>query len=325
MSARESIVTDGPDAPPSREMNRRGEMRAADADREIGARPLIIIGAGRSGTNMLRDVLTRLDGVATWPCDEINYIWRHGNRSFPTDEFAPSMATPAVRHYVRGRFSAMVKASDLHTRPLAERRIVEKTCANSLRVGFVAKVLPEALFVHIVRDGRDVVASARRRWTAPLDMPYLLAKARYVPPSDLAHYSSRYLINRLRKLRDPRSALSMWGPRFEGMRELVATRSIEYVCAAQWVRCVSLADEALGSLDERRVHRLRYEDFVSGPVEHLASICRFAGLSPDGHAVTAACAEVRSGTAGKGLGGLGEEAESIEDVMWSTLQAHGYE
>jgi hypothetical protein len=31
-----------------------------------------------SGANMLRDVLTLLPGVATWPCDEINYTWRHG-------------------------------------------------------------------------------------------------------------------------------------------------------------------------------------------------------------------------------------------------------
>ena len=43
----------------------------------------MIIGAARSGTNMLRDVLTSLDGVDTWPCDEINYIWRHGNIRWP--------------------------------------------------------------------------------------------------------------------------------------------------------------------------------------------------------------------------------------------------
>ena len=41
--------------------------------------PVVIIGAARSGTNMLRDVLVKLPGVGTWPCDEINYIWRHGN------------------------------------------------------------------------------------------------------------------------------------------------------------------------------------------------------------------------------------------------------
>ena len=39
--------------------------------------PVIIIGAGRSGTNMLRDLLAQLPQFSTWPCDEINYIWRH--------------------------------------------------------------------------------------------------------------------------------------------------------------------------------------------------------------------------------------------------------
>ena len=48
---------------------------------------LIIIGAPRSGTNMLRDLLCSIDGVGTWPCDEINYIWRHGNLKENTDEF----------------------------------------------------------------------------------------------------------------------------------------------------------------------------------------------------------------------------------------------
>ena len=38
--------------------------------------------------------------------------------------------------------------------------MVEKTCANTLRLPFVDKVLPEARYLHIVRDGVDVVASA---------------------------------------------------------------------------------------------------------------------------------------------------------------------
>ena len=92
--------------------------------------PVIIIGAGRSGTNMLRDVLTQMPGVGTWPCDEINYIWRHGNTRFPTDEFGPQQATPAVKAYIQRIF---VRFAEKHK--LAY--VVEKTCANSLRVGFV--------------------------------------------------------------------------------------------------------------------------------------------------------------------------------------------
>ena len=66
--------------------------------------PVIIIGAARSGTNMLRDVLTSLPGVGTWPCDEINYIWRHRNARNPLDEFQPEQATDPVRRFIRGEF-----------------------------------------------------------------------------------------------------------------------------------------------------------------------------------------------------------------------------
>ena len=45
--------------------------------------PLVIVGAPRTGTNLLRDLLTQLPGYGTWPCDEINYIWRHGNATHP--------------------------------------------------------------------------------------------------------------------------------------------------------------------------------------------------------------------------------------------------
>ena len=48
-------------------------------DNSLPFKPLIIIGAGRSGTNALRDALTTFSKISSWPCDEINPIWRHGN------------------------------------------------------------------------------------------------------------------------------------------------------------------------------------------------------------------------------------------------------
>lgn len=111
--------------------------------------PLVIIGAGRSGTNVLRDTLVRLDGFATWPCDEINPIWRHGNLGYPDDQIPASRATPAVRQFIR---KAFLRIWQEQSRP---DFVVEKTCANALRVPFVSAVLPEARFIHIVRDGYD--------------------------------------------------------------------------------------------------------------------------------------------------------------------------
>lgn len=127
--------------------------------------PVILIGAPRSGTNMLRDVITRIEGVGTWPCDEVNYVWRHGNRGHFSDELSPVLAKPEVRKFIRGQFNKVARRFQL-------RYVVEKTCANSLRVGFIDRIFPEARYIYLVRDGRDTTASAMKRWKAPLNLPY---------------------------------------------------------------------------------------------------------------------------------------------------------
>jgi hypothetical protein len=67
-------------------------------------KPVIIIGAARSGTNMLRDVLTSLDDFSTWPCDEINYIWRYGNKEREDDEFTVRDVNSKNKAYIRKQF-----------------------------------------------------------------------------------------------------------------------------------------------------------------------------------------------------------------------------
>jgi len=276
-------------------------------------RPLIIIGAGRSGTNMLRDVLCRLPGFGTWPCDEINYLWRHGNKRFPHDEFPPELARPEVRRYLDRAFRACARRESCTT-------VVEKTCANSLRVGFVAAALPDnARFLHLVRDGHDVVASAGKRWTAELDIPYLLRKARFVPPLDLPYYALRYLGTRLHRLRDREGKLSFWGPRYLGQEEDLAHGGLVEVCARQWRRCVerSLADlEALAP--ERTLH-LRYEAFVAKPASELARIGRFLGASWSQEELSQATASVSRRSVGKGHKELDQEQQGVAQEVVAPL------
>ena len=197
--------------------------------------PVVIIGAGRSGTNLLRDLLCQARGISTWPCDEINYIWRHGNVRYPTDELPAAAARPEVRAYIRQQFFRMARKT-------GSEILVEKTCANSLRVDFVDAVVPEAKYVFIVRNGVDVVASALKRWHARLDFPYLARKARFVPKSDLPYYASRHLANRLYRVLSRENRLAYWGPKFSGFDSCLANSPLDEVCASQWQTCVRRAD-----------------------------------------------------------------------------------
>lgn len=238
--------------------------------KDINCQPVIIIGSARSGTNLLRDLLTAHGDVSTWPCDEINYLWRFGNARFPTDELRTEHAGPRTKSYLRSHFSTLAKQTK-------SRWIVEKTCANSLRVDFVHEIIPEAKFIFLVRDGLDVAASAVGRWRAPLDIAYLRRKAAYVPWQDLYYYAAKFLKHRTSQLFSRNHCLPTWGPRFQGMDEMLQTLPLSEVCLWQWKKCIESASRALIRLPREQVFFLRYSALVTEPTQHLRQLFTFLG------------------------------------------------
>ncbi|MBU2167321.1 MAG: sulfotransferase [Alphaproteobacteria bacterium] len=289
-------------------------------DEPLGFTPLVIVGAGRSGTNALRDALTRLSGFATWPCDEINPIWRHGNLDWPNDEIPPERATPAVRRSVRNAFRRIWRQQG---RP---EFVVEKTCANTLRVPFVDSILPEARYIHIVRNGIDIVASAQKRWRGELEMPglpYFLAKARYAPIGDLPRYAVSALRNRLAVRLGRKEHFDSWGPRFQGI-EALSDAPLDEIVARQWAACVRASDEAFSAIEPGRVLQLRYEDFTNDPAGSLTLVARWLGTAHADDALASAASSVRATSVGKGMALAETLPAAVRNVLDAPMRAHGY-
>lgn len=268
---------------------------------------------------MLRDMLVELPGVGSWPCDEINYIWRHGNLRHPSDEFTPKMAVPKVQKYIVNQFDNLAKTKNLDT-------VVEKTCANSLRVGFVDEILPEAKYVFIVRDGMDAVGSALQRWTASLDIPYILQKARYVPPSDLPYYAWRYLFHRIYRLLSKEKRLALWGPAMDNIDELLEKHTLTEVCALQWKACVDLAERDLTRVPPEKIVKMKYEEFVRDPVQEFARLSEFLNKDVPDVVNDYLRNNVRSNSVGKGRKALGVAGiEKLRPLIASTMDRYDYE
>jgi hypothetical protein len=300
------------------------EKKLAEADapshlRPLPFQPLIILGAGRSGTNILRDMITHLQGAETWPCDEINPIWRHGNTYWPNDEIPAERASITVRNYIR---SAFVKQWKNSNRP---EILVEKTCANSLRVPFVNAIFPEALFVYVVRNGHAVVPSAVKRWRGDLEvrsMPYFLSKARYVPIVDLPYYAVQFLKSRIKMLGSSDKRLSLWGPRFEAIDEAEKSR-LEEVCALQWAECVNLTDKGLEQISPERIFYLKYEEMTSSPEKIIRQVSQFLELNSGERELSEGAAMVRRQAGNKNVPAT-NYPDSVQKKMNRALKNHSY-
>lgn len=163
--------------------------RARDRDREIsgttsvgnivdGMNIVFIVGAGRSGTTWLQMMLGAHPAIATgqesqifhnylrklheqWQREldypETNELRKHGITSYIDDD----RFTELMRHFAIGVFENIFVA-----KPGASM-FLEKSPNNSFNIDLIVRCLPDARFIHVIRDGRDVVTSmlaAKKSW-----------------------------------------------------------------------------------------------------------------------------------------------------------------
>jgi hypothetical protein len=281
-------------------------------------KPVIIIGAPRSGTNMLRDALCSLPDFGSWPCDEINYIWRYGNMQSYSDDIPVSAIKPWIVDYIRRKFNWV-------STKYGVEYVVEKTCANSLRVPFVDSILPEARYIFIFRNGLDVVASASKRWVADIEIFYLLKKVRFIPVSTAPLILLRFLRNRINKVLSSEHRLRYWGPEISGLESIQSQYSVTELAAIQWRQCVEMSSSSFATMDRNRWISLSYEDFVSRPKLELEKILDFLGVEVDDHRLISAVKNVRSSSVGRSDGVFTDlERRSLERLIGPTMQRFGY-
>jgi Sulfotransferase family len=131
------------------------------APKTTGVAPIFVIGSPRSGTTLLRLIL---DSHARISCGEETHFLRDLEAVVGRDwdlVATYGLAREWWIEHLRGlyeSFQAEVLARN------GKARWAEKDPTYTLHLPFIEELFPGAVYVHLLRDGHDVVASFRDRW-----------------------------------------------------------------------------------------------------------------------------------------------------------------
>lgn len=151
--------------------------------------PVFVLGSGRSGTKLLYDTLLSAGGFAVFHAESHafnllglcfgNLAYRRNRREllnayyssgvFRLTGLEPGDIEQRVMAECRNAGDFLRIVMEAIARKQGVDRWAESTPQHLLYLPLLKKAIPEALIVHIIRDGRDVTASLERAgWIQPL-------------------------------------------------------------------------------------------------------------------------------------------------------------
>ncbi len=245
-------------------------MSSPHLDHQLFDRPIVILGASRSGTTLMFRNLA--EHPNTWSLYEESYpfIYEHypldperGDRvdETPSRETAQAIVGSLYRAvhnkeiFVDHPLLKMIprkvlqrQLNRLYKRP--PLRFVEKTPANILRVPLLAQLFPDGRFIYLVRKPEDTISSLMegwKRWSGMLDRKWTYTKWHYVAPP--------------------------------GWQEWI-DRSLQEICAFQWIECNRIAWADLKECCGDTFLMIRHEDALADPEGTYVKIRQFVELDP---------------------------------------------
>ncbi|HWK50313.1 MAG TPA: sulfotransferase, partial [Steroidobacter sp.] len=221
--------------------------------------PIFIMAAPRSGSTLLFETLAAssqlctVGGEAHWLVEGIEGL-RPGAPGIDSNRLTAEHATDAIADDIREEILSRLQdhAGQALQAP-GERRFLEKTPKNALRIPFFNRIFPDARFVFLWRDPRENISSIMEAWRS--------GQWRTYP--------------RLEGFDGPWSMLLP-----PGWRDMNG-RPLAEIAAWQWQQTNARILEDLQLLGHERWTAVQYDDLLRDPAGTIGKLCEFLRLPVD--------------------------------------------
>jgi hypothetical protein len=212
--------------------------------------PVFVVGCPRSGTTLLFNILERSAHLSSFR-QESHWVWEFmhppEHRNDHSQRLHAEDLTSRSERFIRACYGAA----------FGRGRFVDKCPTNSMRIGAVKEIFPEAKIVCITRNGPDNVSSLIDTWRDPdnflgFEVPEGL---------NIEGYDRQKWVHLLQ-------------PGWQAYTE----RSIEEVCAHQWITVNRILRRAKGHVDDADWLDVRYEKLIESPVPLVSDLFNQLGL-----------------------------------------------
>lgn len=278
--------------------------------------PIILFGNYRSGTTMTQKLVALHPSVVMWY--EPRTLWLYADPGRRHDEFSESDASEKVTRYIRGRFA---KYQAKH----GNRRIIENTPSNVLRVPYVHAIFPEAIYLYITRNPFSCISSMEVKWQGKKKWSGLLRTLKDTPVTQLHYYAGDFIEYAIMRRIMKKKYMSVYGPKYRQLDEDAKAYDKLAVMARQWAICNRKAREELAKLGNGRVLSFRYEDLVEKPEIYLRQIYSHCDLAFDDSILRRAREMIDPGRQKKWLRLDQEQLKAVIPHIRQEMEICGYE
>lgn len=245
-----------------------------------------IVGSPRSGTTILGQCLENHPDIAHFY--EPYYVWDYHIGIREHDIKDRQYVTEKIKTFVRNKFYKFGKKSKV-------KLIIDKSPEHCFAIPYVREVFPRAKWIHILRDGRDVVLSISKKWKKRQNWVEKRSYRQFFEVLKTSFNLQPYWYFRFLQIwYELKSGKSLspnfylnkskwkgqvgWGPRFPGWDKFLQKHSVLEFNAQQWVECIKHIYKYLPSIPDDKLLELRYEALVTNPREQIEKILNFLGV-----------------------------------------------